>query len=34
MAWYYDLKNNKITINNKEHRGGYNKIFNDVQYKN
>jgi len=31
---YYDLKNNKITIDNKEHRGGYNKIFNDEQELN
>lgn len=31
---YYDFKNNKIIIDNKEHRGGYNKIFNDKEELN
>ena len=28
---YYDYNNNKIIIDNKEHRGGSNKIFNKEQ---
>ena len=31
---YYDFKNNKIIIDNKEHRGGSNKIFNDKEELN
>ena len=31
---YYDFKNNKIIIDNKEHRGGHNKIFTNEQEEN